>query len=56
MCWFTTIGVELPLPGKATFHDTVSVVHAVGYFPATMLPLPFGPRQLGQSALAGVWV
>lgn len=47
---FQMIGVELPFPGKANFHDTLSTVQAIGYFPVEVLLLPVGPRQLGQSA------
>jgi hypothetical protein len=32
------------------FQDTLSTFQAVGYFPVEVLPLPVGPRQLGQSS------
>jgi hypothetical protein len=47
-----TIGVELPFPGKANFQVTFSAFQEMGYLPFETLPLPLGPRQLGQLARA----
>ena len=44
-------GVELPDPGRATFHFTfLSFVKSDGNFPLLDTPLPVGPLHAGQLA------
>ena len=51
---FYTIGVDDFFPGNGTVQVTLVPSHFVGYSPVEMLPLPFGPRQFGQSSWLGL--
>tara|TARA_B100000745_G_C19784486_1_gene257150 strand:- start:90 stop:470 length:381 start_codon:yes stop_codon:yes gene_type:complete len=51
-----TMGVELPGPGRGSFHLTFfDGLHSVGSSVSVQIPCPVGPRQAGQlSASAGL--
>src|SRR5438874_2295831 len=46
----TMMGLESPAPGRVNFHLRFFLsLHSVGTLSSSLMPVPFGPRKLGQS-------